>query len=429
MTNLHRRSVPSGVFHPVARDRFRTRFRTVRRLAATLAVTLAPCLALTPAAALAGSTVERGDVLNVEIMGAPDLSRQAKIGADGRIMLPVLGGIPAAGQDLDTIRATITAALAERDLMHAPAVLVEVASYRPVYIGGAVAQPGALDYTPGLTVRQAIVSVGGLRAPESDSRMTAESVVGIVAENRTAAFALAQINARIARIEAELADSGEIAAPPETVPEVPSAAQAEVLRLETELLGDRRDRASAADSHHQSLIALLDLELEVLQNQATLQGDEVNVLGEEVDNARALVDRGLMARPAYQELLREKSQIGRDVLTNQAMAARARQEKETTRFEMGDQRTELRISLLRDLQDARREQAAADSNLKALRAQLLAAGVQLTDEGRVASPAPAITIHRTEAGTVQTVTSDLDAPVEPGDVIEVLLEQAVVEGG
>ncbi len=80
-------------------------------------------LASATAALCEGMTVEPGDVLRVTIAGAPDIGRDnAKVDADGRIMLPSLGGIAVVGADLDTIRGRIADLLVAQDLMRQPTV-------------------------------------------------------------------------------------------------------------------------------------------------------------------------------------------------------------------------------------------------------------------------------------------------------------------
>jgi polysaccharide export outer membrane protein len=156
-------------------------------------------------AALAeGMVVEAGDVLRVTVAGAPDISREdARVDADGRIMLPGVGGIAVAGSDLDTIRETIAERLVAQDLLRQPTVMVEIAKYRSFYVGGAVAKPGAVDFEPGLTVRHALILAGGLDGKGAE-KMTTEELVELKTKWRTTNYALLQVESRIKRLEAEL---------------------------------------------------------------------------------------------------------------------------------------------------------------------------------------------------------------------------------
>ncbi|WP_374302091.1 polysaccharide biosynthesis/export family protein, partial [Paracoccus sp. (in: a-proteobacteria)] len=133
-------------------------------LAAPLA--LAGLLAASGGAATAQEAalfpIERGDVLAVTVLDEPSLSREAKVDALGRIMLPQIGSVSIAGHDLDQVRELIEAELSGRDILVDPQVIVEVASYRPIYVGGAVDTQGAVPFEPGLTVRHALLLAGGV---------------------------------------------------------------------------------------------------------------------------------------------------------------------------------------------------------------------------------------------------------------------------
>ena len=86
-------------------------------------------LGATTTALAAGMTIEPGDVLSVTVAQAPEIGRdEAKVDADGRIMLPVIGSVAVAGSDLDAIREKISDRLVAADLIREPAVTVEILS-------------------------------------------------------------------------------------------------------------------------------------------------------------------------------------------------------------------------------------------------------------------------------------------------------------
>lgn len=375
-------------------------------------------------AARAATLVERGDLLTVEVSGAEMFSRQARVDADGRIMLPALGGLEVAGRDLDQIRALIETALAEAGLMHRPVVLVEFAEYRPVYVGGAVSQPGAIAYLPGMTARQAVIAAGGLKLRSQEAELPSETLIEAVAQSRAGAFQLAQLQARIARLEAELAGSGELKAPPRA-DGLTDKTVSEVMRSEDLLLQDLLARRNSRQSHGQNLAALLDLELEILGRQAQLQEEEAVIQTDEVANAKKLVDQGLMPRPRLQELMREKSQLSRDLLETRAFAARAEQAKETAGFEIADEESERRITLRRELQEARRDKVRIEATLQALRARLLTAGLAPAAGSTLAAPEPRLVIRRQISRGLSDIVAAPGDPVLPGDVLEVTIDTAL----
>ncbi|WP_422072352.1 polysaccharide biosynthesis/export family protein [Tranquillimonas rosea] len=365
--------------------------------------------------------VERGDVLRIEVTDAEDFSREANVDLDGRIMMPGLGSLQVAGKEVDAIRAQIETALVERDLLKAPKVLVEIAAYRPVYVGGAVAQPGAIAFVPGLTPRQAIISAGGLSLKAEERAAAPEDIVQVIARSRATAYHLAQVEARIARLETELSGDETIETAPAATG-VSEATVATILETEGAILRERLGRDDAVSGHLSAVLDLLDLELDILEQQADLQQSEAQNQSEEIDNARTLVERGLMPRPRLQEMLRESSQLNRDLLENRAFAARARQAKETARYEIEDTKTRTRIDLREELLEARRAKVELEASMQGLRAQMLNTGLALTEDTRLAPPEPRITLHRGAAEQTGTTELVMDAPLQPGDVLEVVLD-------
>ncbi|MGD9862008.1 MAG: polysaccharide biosynthesis/export family protein [Pseudodonghicola sp.] len=378
-----------------------------------------------PRPAQAATQVERGDLLTVEVVDAKMFSRQARVDADGRIMLPAIGGLEVAGRDLDQIRGMIETALSQAGLMHQPVVLVEFAEYRPVYVGGAVAQPGAIAYLPGMTAQQALIAAGGLKLRSKEDDIAPDALIEAVAQSQASAFQLVQTQARIARLEAALANSDEIGTAAPRAGNLPDKTVREVMQSESLMLHDQLARLSSRQAHGQNLAALLDLELEILGQQAQLQQDEAGIQTEEVANAKKLVDQGLMPRPRLQELMREKSQLSRDLLETRAFAARAQQAKETARFEIADEETERRIELRRELQEAQRDKVRIEATLQALRARLLTVGLAQDGNSALAAPVAKLVIQRQRAGVLTEIGVTPGTPMLPGDVLEVSIDTAL----
>jgi polysaccharide export outer membrane protein len=281
------------------------------------------------AAAAEGMPIAPGDVLRVSIDGGPELGRDsAKVGADGRIMLPGLDTIEVAGLDLDAVRQRIETALVAREIIREPVVSVEVVSYRPFYVGGAVANPGAVPYEPGLTVRHALILAGGLDRSNGPEKLSFVDLVELTAQHGSVNFALVEVRSRMTRLQAEL----EEAAAPDfsgLAAQVggaadPLAAQNPILSIDSELFRDRMTELAANQEHLQDVVALIDLEIETLAKQASLQEAEVSIQNDQLRNARTLVEQGVLPLTRLQEQEREASRLTRDLLENQSFAARAR---------------------------------------------------------------------------------------------------------
>jgi polysaccharide export outer membrane protein len=102
-----------------------------------------------------------GDRLSVQVYGESELSKEYAIGSNGRLSFPFIGEVPVMGLTAIEVGQRLTDAL-RGDYLIDPKVTVTVVRYRPIYVNGEVKSPGAMDFEPGLTVRQAISLAGGM---------------------------------------------------------------------------------------------------------------------------------------------------------------------------------------------------------------------------------------------------------------------------
>ena len=104
--------------------------------------------------------LDTGDVVRVTVYGEPELTKSYKVDDGGAISLALIGAIPVRGLTTQMAAANITAALADGYLRE-PSVAVEIETYRPFFIQGAVKSAGQFAYVYGMTVRAAISTAGG----------------------------------------------------------------------------------------------------------------------------------------------------------------------------------------------------------------------------------------------------------------------------
>jgi len=373
-------------------------------------------LMTTASPALSEILIARGDTVHVSIAEAPKLGGDSKVDAEGNIVLPQLGSVQVAGMGLDAARARVEAELVKRDILKAPTVLVEIAKYRPFYVGGKVARPGAIDYEPGLTVRHALILAGGAGRSDEDRPLSLD-VPGLKAKWQTTSYQLLDVNSRIARLEAELVrnEHAQIAVAPGVVPEPDAQALAS---LDRKILLDRLQTWSGSQAHLRDGITLLDLEIDVLGQQASLQDKERDIDSQQVDAAQKLVDKGLMPLPRLQELQHEQSRATRDLLENRAYIARARQNRSSVEYELNSADIKWRIDIRQQLREAMLDRVRLKAELDALSAEILNAGVSLS-EAEAASIRLVVVIYRTAEGREETLKAQMDTEVLPGDVVDV----------
>jgi polysaccharide export outer membrane protein len=101
-----------------------------------------------------------GDKLRVTVYGEADLSGEYQIDGAGIVRLPLIGSLRAAGTTAPGLEAWIGDALAKGYLKN-PRVNVEITTYRPFYIIGAVSKPGEYPYVDHISALNAVALAGG----------------------------------------------------------------------------------------------------------------------------------------------------------------------------------------------------------------------------------------------------------------------------
>ena len=102
-----------------------------------------------------------GDVLELTVYSAPELSRTARIGPDGRIRLPLIPPLLAAGYTPEDVADLAREAYASQLREPSLDLLVSEYSSQQVFVGGAVTNPGVFDLPGQIDPLQAVIMAGG----------------------------------------------------------------------------------------------------------------------------------------------------------------------------------------------------------------------------------------------------------------------------
>ncbi len=101
------------------------------------------------------------DVLEISVWKNVDLSKVVTVRPDGRITLPLIGDVQAAGVTSDKLKDDITARLKQyQDAAVVSVIVQQVNSYR-IYILGEVRNPGSYQVKTRTTLLQAVSLAGG----------------------------------------------------------------------------------------------------------------------------------------------------------------------------------------------------------------------------------------------------------------------------
>jgi polysaccharide export outer membrane protein len=100
------------------------------------------------------------DKVRVNVFGEEALTGEFLVGGGGKISLPLVGEVQAAGLTISEFQNEVSNEL-RKGYIKEPRVSAEVLNYRPFYILGEVNKPGEYPYTNNLTVLNAVATAEG----------------------------------------------------------------------------------------------------------------------------------------------------------------------------------------------------------------------------------------------------------------------------
>jgi polysaccharide export outer membrane protein len=117
--------------------------------------------AATPATTDPAYIIGPEDVIDINVWKEPDMTRVVPVRPDGKISLPLINDVQAAGSTPQQLAAAVTEKL--RKFLTEPQVTVIVTQINSqrVFVVGEVLRAGAFPLIPGMTVLQALASAGG----------------------------------------------------------------------------------------------------------------------------------------------------------------------------------------------------------------------------------------------------------------------------
>lgn len=143
----------------------------------TPAPTAAPAQTTSATPATPQSTRDDGYVLGVNdrvrvlVFGEASLSGEFLVDSTGRLAMPFIGEIPAAGLTRRALEEAIEKKLAQEEILLDPRVSVDLLNFRPYYILGEVTRPGEYPFTSGLNVFNAVATAGGFTTLANQTRV------------------------------------------------------------------------------------------------------------------------------------------------------------------------------------------------------------------------------------------------------------------
>jgi polysaccharide biosynthesis/export protein len=378
-------------------------------------------VALLPATALADDNymIGKGDVVEINVVNLPALHHRLMVGPDGKIALPPLGTLVAAGLTTDQLQSAMQKQLIEKNVARNPDVVVEIAEYRPVFVDGDVARPGEYGYRADLTVRKAIAKAGGY-GPLAQQGLTS-LMEGARAKGDVGSLAIevARQRLRVLRLNAELANEPELAiahaADSSVDPELfASLAKTEVAQF----VADKADRETQ-HAYLQRLLQTAQSEFEFLNHASKDQQQQLSQQVDQTAHARDLLQRGMGTVARTEDEEREIGMLQWQNLDVQARLQHANGQIADTIRQLQGYDDQRKIRLLNELRESSAEVGKLGQELAAARDRLKYAG----GAGAIEESLVHVVIYRTVNGAEQRLDAEPDTPLAPGDMVQITVPQ------
>ncbi|NOJ47561.1 polysaccharide biosynthesis/export family protein [Bradyrhizobium archetypum] len=385
--------------------------------------------------AMAEYRLDVGDVIEISVLGVPELRQRVPVQLDGSISYPLLGSFAVSGLSPSEVRAKIQAILPTKvfrqrasdgresvAVIEPDQVTVGVVEYRPIYVNGDVSKPGEQTYRPRMTVRQAVALSGGyeiMRFRTSSNPFLESSDFRSEYESLWTEFAKEQ--AHVWRLRTELGNTDN---PDQLVlreaPIAPSVLL-QIAHLEDEKLKSRQREYDREKAFLQSAIKQSDTQIAVLSDQLQQEEQGVKEDSQDLQRITELLGKGAVTAPrltdARRALLLSST---RKLQTTAQLMFQRRQRQDTARQleRLDDQR---KVTLLNELQDAGVKINQIRARLQGVAEKIQYTALVRSQFVRGSGEKPEIAVVRSGPTGRERLIAEEDTELQPGDVVEVAL--------
>jgi polysaccharide export outer membrane protein len=403
-------------------------------------LTLAAILGTVPHTADAEYRVSVGDVLELSVVGVPELHSKSSVTPEGRASFPLIGDLAAEGRSLVEIRDELRAKLSQKIVPRVDGKGVEdtvsfspeqinlvVGEYRPIYVAGHVAQPGEQRYRVGMTAREAVAVAGGISLlpfGSGSGQGSAALAQGLASQAEYSVLLndLAHQQVRLQRLQAEYAGKP-------TGPAIPvfagadTSRQSELERLEAERLAGREAAVAKEKTHLQQAAEKVERHLALLADRRGKEAASLEADQADFNRINELFRGGIAVAGRVSEARRTVLLSATQLLQTDASIATAERDLLTLRREVGRLDERRREGLVTEIQEA-------TLKIQNLQAKLMYAAQQVALLPSPTLPldgtdaANVIIFRRKAAGARERMAANHDTELVPGDVVEISFTSA-----
>ena len=364
--------------------------------------------------AVADYLVDRGDVLEISSSATPELRRRTAVSVDGKISLPLIGEISVAGLSLSELRLKVRDLLVANNIRN-PDVTVEIVAYRPVYVDGAVANPGPYPYRPGLTVREVVALADAYDVMQLRNGRAEAGKLAVELANQTV---------RVARLQAAVAGKTEIDIkhlPPGSIAPINLP---ELVVVQTQQLKAEQEDYENEKSYLERMIKATREQISALDQAQQEEAREVDQLQKDAARTRELLQKGLVQVSRVEEQQRAISSAQGRLFDVMARATGAKKDLEMLNRQQQEEGYKRKISTLQKLDETLGQLATTRALLEATHEKLRYAGAAkpelkpelLRGDGQARH---FVIVRKARDQLRQRIPADEDTSLLPGDTVEV----------
>lgn len=365
-----------------------------------------------------------GDVISLSVLARPEMSRDHVVGLDGMISVHVVGRVRAADETAASLEAKIESRLTE--IFGQPgSATVDIVTYRPVIVGGAVAAPGSMAYRADLDVATAIALAGGAGGGLAGDDLTGRMrMAAEAARYATLRVRLGDRLMRQARLQAER-DGTRLETAPGDIRTLAGAQTDALLNGQAQLQDRRAEALAQRETQADARRELAQGEAAAYAERQGLIRRQLDATLEELARQQQLSERGLALSERQLTLRVSADRYRADELEAVALEAEARQR-------VSDAANEVEATRTARQGDIARELAALTSEILEIRTEMQQAQRFLAEFGGPAAIAtsqiaPRYLIRRRDAEGVKEFPATDDMLLQPGDHLRVMLPDDLQE--
>jgi len=373
-------------------------------------------------------TIQPGDVLELRVVGVPELSQKVTVSLDGTVSFPLIDDIVAAGRTLGEVREQLRASLSQVQaprpngrgfdemVAFAPSQIgLSIAEYRPIYLSGSIANTGAHPYRIGMTVREALALGGSMPASQKADVLTAQSDY---------AAAMGELAREQLRLQALLAEQdGKSSFQPADSKNVnPAPGGQELLSVEVKRFDSRKEALEAEKAFLLQSINETERRLEVLHRRRDQEASSLEADEADFESVNKLFKQGLAVAGRLSDARRNVLFSSTRVLQTESNIAQAESDKKEFQRRIARLEETRRDNLLDELRQSASKVQELQTRTLYLAQKIALANVPSDEQTSLGNAR--LTVYRRSKEGLESIDADLNTPLLPGDVLEVGLPNA-----